>query len=201
MAKPKTKADPKHSTPALTPGLYMARQAYIDEADKLAAQMETKWGCGRLRLLVDPELRIKFDRQRYLLNQAIWYGSLEDLAEQSRRMCNAWNALDAFATAEGLEPAPDKTLELTLIDGTVIVICADIPTANRQGPDGRRKQVLMLDELARMIEAFPELIKAKEVFPGAEVVAAKRHVSDALMGLANSHTPIDSKFEADEIPF
>jgi hypothetical protein len=201
MAKLKTKTDPKHMTPASTPGLYMARQAHIDEADKLAAQMETKWGCGRLRLLVGPELRIKFDRQRYLLNQAIWYGELEDLAEQSRRMCNAWNALDAHATTEGLEPAPDKTLELTLTDGTVVVICADIPTADRQAPDGRRKQVLMLDELARMIETFPELIKAKEVFPGAEVVSAKRHVPDALLGLADSQTPIDAPFPDDPMPF
>jgi hypothetical protein len=201
MAKLKTKADPKHMTPAITPGLYMARQAHIDEADKLAAQMETKWGCGRLRLLVGPELRIKFDRQRYLLNQAIWYGELEELAEQSRRMCNAWNALDQAATALNAPLADERTLELTLTDGTVIVICADIPTSNRQGPDGRRKQVLMLDEIGRMVEAFPELIKAKEVFPGAEVVSVKRHVPDALMGLADSHSPIDSKFEADEIPF
>ena len=39
--------------------------------------MEAKWGCDRLRLLVGPELREKFDRQRYLLNQAIWHGDLE----------------------------------------------------------------------------------------------------------------------------
>jgi hypothetical protein len=197
----KLKQDPKHSTPATTPGLYMARQAHIDEADKLAAQLETKWGCGRLRLLVGPELRIKFDRQRYLLNQAIWYGSLEDLAEQSRRMCNAWNALDQAAMALNAKPSDERTLELTLTDGTVIVICADIPTANRQGPDGRRKQVLMLDELARMIETFPELIKAKEVFPGAEVVSARRHVSDALVGLADSLTPIDEPLPDDALPF
>ena len=201
MAKLKTKIDPKHMTPASTPGLYMARQAHIDEVDKLAAQMETKWGCGKLRLLVGPELRTKFDRQRYLFNQALWYGELEELAEQSRRMCNAWNALDQAATALNAFPAPDKTLELTLADGTVIVICADIPTADRQGPDGRRKQVLMLDEVGRMIEAFPELIKAKETFPGAEVVSAKRHVTDALMGLADSQTPIDEPLPDEALPF
>jgi hypothetical protein len=200
MAKASTK-DTKHSTPALTPGLYMARQAHIDQADKPAAQMETKWGCGRLRLLVDPELRTKFDRQRYLLNQAIWYGPLEDLAEQSRRMCNAWNALDQAATAINAPPSDERTLELTLTDGTVVVICADIPTANRQATDGRRKQVIMLDEVARMLEAFPELIKAKEVFPGAEVVAAKRHVPDALMGLADSQTPIDEPLPDEALPF
>jgi hypothetical protein len=41
-------------------------RACIDEADVTAAQMETRWRAGRLRLLVTPELREKFDRQRYL---------------------------------------------------------------------------------------------------------------------------------------
>ncbi len=57
-------------------GTHIAGRAYLDEADLTASEMEGKWGCGRLRLLVSPELREKFDRQRYLLNQAVWHGEL-----------------------------------------------------------------------------------------------------------------------------
>ena len=59
-------------------GTYIAGRAWLDEADATAAQMEAKWGVDRLRLLVRPELREKFDRQRYLLNRA-------DLARRARR--------------------------------------------------------------------------------------------------------------------
>ena len=71
--KKKTGA-PAERTWASTPGTYIAGQANIDGADKVAVEMEKKWGCDRLRLLVDTELREKFDRQRYLFNAAVWHG-------------------------------------------------------------------------------------------------------------------------------
>jgi hypothetical protein len=49
----------------------IAGKAHLDGVDALAAEMERKWGCDRLRLLVAADLREKFDRQRYFLNQAI----------------------------------------------------------------------------------------------------------------------------------
>ena len=41
--------------------------------------------------------REKFDRQRYLVNQAIWHGELEDVRRETGRMVNAWLALDRVA--------------------------------------------------------------------------------------------------------
>jgi hypothetical protein len=96
---------------ARTPGTYIAGRAYIDGADETAAEMEAKWGCDRLRLLVGPELREKFDRQRYLLNQAIWHGELEAVRREQphgRRMAGAgpgrgcrWQAADLAAGLGG----------------------------------------------------------------------------------------------------
>jgi hypothetical protein len=183
--------------------MYIARQAHIDEVDKLAAKLETKWGCGRLRLLVGPELREKFDRQRYLWNQAIfWYGELEDIRKEAERMCNAWRFLDNEATALKLPPADERSLEVALSDGSVVIICAD-PSALLQASDDRRRQIYSLDEIGRLLEAFPALSKAKHTFPGAEVASARRRVPDALQGLADSEAPIDQPFacDRDEIPF
>jgi hypothetical protein len=170
----------------------------------LVVEFETKWGCGRLRLLVGPELREKFDRQRYLWNQAIWYGELEDVRGQAERMCNAWRFLDMQAVALNVPPADERSLEVTLNDGTVAVICADPSVAAKvldQALDERRKQVWTLDEIGRILDAFPALSKAKHTFPGAEVTKAQRRVPDALQGLADSEAPIDQPFPDDAIPF
>jgi hypothetical protein len=86
---------------ARTNGTYLTGRAYIDGADKTAAEMESKWGADRLRLLVSSELREKFDRQRYLLNQAISHGKLEDVRRESGRMVKAWMALDRAAESTG----------------------------------------------------------------------------------------------------
>ena len=86
---------------ARTNGTYLTGRAYIDGADETASEMEAKWGADRLRLLVSPELREKFDRQRYLLNQAIWHGELEDVRREANRMTTAWLALDRAAAAAG----------------------------------------------------------------------------------------------------
>ena len=79
--KKKTGA-PAERTWASTPGTYIAGQANIDGADKVAVEMEKKWGCDRLRLLVSTEMREKFDRQRYLFNSAVWHGDLRGMAVQ-----------------------------------------------------------------------------------------------------------------------
>src|SRR5258708_6557656 len=97
---PRTMMATEHSW-ARSAGTYIAGRAYLDGADETAAEMEAKWGCDRLRLLVGPELREKFDRQRYLLNQAIWHGELEEVRRESNRMVAAWLALDRAAESAG----------------------------------------------------------------------------------------------------
>ena len=65
-----------------TYGMFITGQAWVDELTLCVEGMERKWGAGRLRLMVGPELREKFDRQRYLTNQAVWHGGLEDVKAQ-----------------------------------------------------------------------------------------------------------------------
>src|ERR1700761_9713547 len=102
---------------ARTNGTYIAGRAHIDGADETACEMEAKWGADRLRLLVSPELREKFDRQRYLLNQAIWHGDLEQVRRESGRMVSAWLALDRAATTAGQQPLSPQVWEVPLEDG------------------------------------------------------------------------------------
>lgn len=176
---------------ARTHGTYIAGRAYIDGADETAAEMEARWGCDRLRLLVSPELREKFDRQRYLLNQAIWHGELEAVRREAGRMVNAWLALDRAATAAGKQPLDPQVWEVTLADGSVAAIVPDTASAHRVVSDGRKLAVYTLDEIGRMLSHWQQANIAKLVFPGAEVTAVRKSVDDPLNAIHDTDERLD----------
>lgn len=175
-------------------GTYIAGRAYIDEADKWAADMETKWGCGRLRLLVQPELREKFDRQRYLLNRAIWHGQLEDVRRESARMVNAWRAADAAAEQSGADKLNPQIMEVVLDSGVVAAIVPDLHHAQFIKREDRRMDVYTLDEIGRLLSAFPALAKIKESWPGAEVTRCKRSIDDPLDSIHDTEDGLEETF-------
>jgi hypothetical protein len=161
-------------------GSYIAGRAYIDEADQMAMAMETKWGAGRLRLLAPPEMREKFDRQRYLLNAAIRHGDLEAVRREAKRMVTAWLALNKTATTAGKPAISPLVWEVALADGTVAAIVPSDDHARAVVAEGRAAVVYTLDEIARFLSAYPDVAKAKLTFPGAEVTAIRKSISDPL---------------------
>lgn len=177
-------------------GTSITGQAYVDEADKLAAEAEAKWGADRLRLLVSPELRAKFDRQRYLLNQAIWHGDLEAVRRESERMATAWQVLDRAAEHAGADPLDPMVWEIPLKDGSVAALVPDSSHAHRVVASGRKVKVYTLEEIARLIDGFPALSEAKLIFPGATITAVRRSIPDPIDGIADTSHPID-----DPLPF
>lgn len=198
-----TKSSPLDSRPlgggdtwARTHGGYIAGRAYLDGADQTACEMEAKWGADRLRLLVGPELREKFDRQRYLLNQAVWHGELESVRRESGRMVKAWQALDAAATAAGKAPLSPLVWEVALADGSVAAIVPSDDHAAAVRAEGRKVAVYTLDELGRFLSAYPDVARARAVFPGAEVTHVSKRVSDPLDAIADTGDALD-----DDIPF
>ena len=96
---------------------WLQGRAALDDTDALAIELERKWGCGRLRLLVSTELRARFDSQRWKLAQAQWHGGLEDVVREAGRMARAWRALDTAAEAGGAAPLSPEVWELSLSDG------------------------------------------------------------------------------------
>lgn len=203
MAKPKQKEKIVHPLGEASKAdwsksnaTYLAGRAAMDGTDELAAQMEIKWGVGRLRLLVPEDLRLKFDRQRYLYNQAIWHGDLEAVRRESVRMATAWRALDKAATGADQSVADPGFSEIQLDDGTVAFIARGEYPGRPQNVEGRKAAVYTLEEIGRLLSAYPEIAKAKEVFPGAEVVSIRRTAPrDPLDAIADTGEPLD------EIPF
>jgi hypothetical protein len=174
---------------ARTPGTYIAGRAYLDGADETAAEMEAKWGCDRLRLLVGPELREKFDRQRYLLNQAIWHGELEAVRREAGRMVVAWQALDRVATEAGKGCLSPEVWEVALADGSVAAIVPDDAHAHAVIAEGRQVAVYTLEEIARLLSNYP-IAKVKMVSPGATVTAVRRSVEDPLKAIHDTRESI-----------
>jgi len=176
---------------ARKPGTYIAGRAYLDGADETAAEMEAKWGCDRLRLLVSPELREKFDRQRYLLNQAIWHGELEAVRRESNRMVAAWLALDRAAVAAGKGALSPEVWEVPLSDGSVAAIVPDDAAAHGVISEGRKVSVFTLEEIGRLLSGYPDIAKAKLSFPGATITAVRRSVEDPLKAIQDTKEPLD----------
>lgn len=176
---------------ARTHGTYISGRAYIDGADETAAELEAKWGCDRLRLLVAPDLREKFDRQRYLFNQAVWHGELEEVRREAGRMVNAWLALDRAAVAAGKLPLAPEVWEVPLEGGKVAAIVQDYAHARAVVAEGREVSVFTLEEIGRLLSNYPQLAQAKLTFPGATITAVKRSVDDPLDAVQDTDQALD----------
>jgi len=150
-------------------GMFITGRSFIDPVDNLAREMERKWGVGRLRLLVSQDLREKYDKQRYLFNQAIQFGDLSDLQDQCRRMANAWLALDVAAVEANAAVLVPEVWEIALEDGSVLAICPDHVSAGAVAAQGRQVVVVTLQEIAKLYEHFRKLIEVKLQWPGAMV--------------------------------
>jgi len=180
MSKVKNDAHRRDTRWNATYGTYLSGQAAIDGADAVAIAMEKCWGIDRLRLLVSPELREKFDRQRFLYNTAIRSGDLQEVLTQSARMIKAWNALDMAAESAGQPPRASEAMETTLADGTVVAIVFDDTEAKRVVRSGRRVVVYTLEELGRILDHYAEVGKVKAAFPGASVTIIRKSIQDPL---------------------
>jgi len=174
-------------------GTYIAGSEHVDEMDLMAVEMERKWGVDRLRLLVPLDLREKFDRQRYLVNQALWHGNLEGVKRETSRMVKAYQALDAAAQTAGKKPISAEVWEIPLPDGTVAALVKTNAEAHKVVSEGRQMAVYTLDEIGRLIAGFPQILKAKEIFEGAQITAVRTNISDPLQAVATSELGLDDE--------
>jgi hypothetical protein len=149
-------------------------QSAIDGLDAVATEMERKWGRGRLRLLVDNDMRIKFDRQAIKFNDAVWDTDADRAEKAAAAMIRGWKALDQAATAAGAKPLSPVVWETTKQDGTVIALVRTLAEASAVAAEGRQVEVWTIDEVARLSDATGFVAKVKQTFPGAKIVDASK---------------------------
>ena len=180
-------------------GTYIAGCSHIDGVSALAADLERRWGCDRLRLLVDQPLREKFDRQRYLFNAAITNGELADVERESRRMRTAWLAVERAALDAGAKGIDPITMEVAMDDGTVLIITPTNAEAKvtLDQVAGRKAVVYTLEEVARIVAHYRDVVNMKLSYPGSEVTRVSKGVADPLDGIryaTDFEDPMDDLF-------
>jgi hypothetical protein len=157
----------------MTPRNAITIQSLLDGLDAAAVEMEKRWGVGRLRLLVSDDLRERFDRQVQRLNAVALDGSDDELRATVEAMRRGWLALDQAARASGAPELHPDIWEIRLADGTVAALCRTGAEAHAVVRTKRYVSIWTADEIARVIDGFPDIAKAKAIFPGATVEAVR----------------------------
>ncbi len=160
----------------------LAIKSVIDGVDHVAVEMETKWGVGRLRLLVVDDMRERFDRQAALFNEAVFTNDVKAVRRHGEGMRQAWQALDKYASDYRFCRIDPTVWEVNGPDGVIAVVRTN-PEAHAIVREGRAVEVWTLDEVARVIAAHRDTIgEAKRVFPGAEVIDVRVRSIDEAVG-------------------
>ena len=135
------------------------------------------WGIDRLVWLVDSELREKV----WLQLERVWHAQEsrddEKLNKAVRGMCKAYDAMEAWAAANGVSELPDvKQIEHQREDGTVFVIVPDEKAKRlycQQWPGSTDRQVWTAAEIAIIVakQAGGQLSEIKKLWPDSKLVA------------------------------
>jgi len=189
---PPTKQQLEMSRKVFAPTQHL-QKSVIDGVDFIANQMERKWGIGRLRLIVDEQLRIKFDAQLEKFNAAIEANQTDLISVQAEGMKRAWQALDKAADNAGQKPLSAEVWEVTLPgSGRVVAVVRTSEKAHLVVTP--ECETWTLSEISHLIEHAGTLVAdIKRTFPGAEITA--------IHGKTN---PPDKPFDwskGDDIPF
>lgn len=140
--------------------------------DRLARDMERKWGCGRLPSLVDPELAARFGRAQDKLNEAIRLNAPHEIARRVGVVMRGWQALDDDATRAGADRLPARTIGVEHGGRAWVVVLdpVDYDKARADHIGGGR-----VVALAELIEAYKivsgRIAGVLEAFPGAQIRA------------------------------
>jgi hypothetical protein len=157
--------------------------------DAMAAELELRWGAGKLETLVTPETAAKFESARAKLDVAIFNRDPEVVIQRAGVMVRGWKALEAEALRLGHKPMPPELWYATAPaefgdEQMQFVIAKDNSAATLAQTD---LPVYTVTEVARIIRAWRGNLgvdTVKDIFAGAEIIR------------------IDGEFEEDkEMPF
>ena len=139
--------------------------------DRIAVDMEGKWGVGRLVRLVSPEMAARFGSAKDKLNEAIRSNDGEAVANRAAVLIRGWQALDKAATDAGCEALPLRTVAVQH-NGRAYVIAWDGADVHKAAKLSRTPEnVVSVHELLVAYEALRNRLDGvKQVFPGAELI-------------------------------
>ena len=157
---------------------YSTAKAILDGVDEVVAASERTWGVGRLRLLVEDDLRARWDRQWLAWCRACEAYDLAAIRTQGAAVRRAIAVLEAEAVAAGHRPLRPDVWEVGH-EGRAIAVCRTSAEAGVVARDRRDLEVWTVEELVRVALSGRSAVSAvKQNFPGAEVVAMRSPAPD-----------------------
>jgi hypothetical protein len=135
-----------------------------------------KWGIDRLVWLVDTELREKVWAQLERVWQAQESRDDQKLDKAVKGMCKAYQAMEDWATANGVSELPDvRQIEHQQPDGTVFVVLQDERAKRlylQQWPGTTDRVVWTMAEIALIVgqQAQGQINEIKRLWPDSQVV-------------------------------
>lgn len=149
----------------------------IQTVDRHAKELNKRWGMNRLPHLVPIAEAERFVRAKRKWELACWEcaGSLDPadldrVRKQGESMMRGYDHLARLAIEAGHDFAPPQVWEFELEDGTPVILVRDRSELAQVDTGGRAAQVWSLDEIAAIIAKLPMMARAKECFPGAEII-------------------------------
>lgn len=136
-----------------------------------------KWGIDRLIWLVDSELREKVWAQLERVYQAQESRDDVRLDKAVKGMCKAYQAMEDWATANGVSELPDvRQIEHQQPDGTVFVVVPDERAKRlylQQWPGTTDRVVWTMAEIALIVgqQAQGQINEIKRLWPDSQVVS------------------------------
>ncbi len=176
MKRPHAKPFDRLLAPAATAGEIAADYA-TQPFDRVARQMEQRWGIDRLVGLQTPEVAAKFGARMGQLNDAINAGDPDKAAELATICIANLRRMDEIATAAGHKPMPPEVWEFDF-DGERFTILRDgdlWPVLRALRGDDVR--YFTMREVAHALKAKIDgtwIDEIRSQFPGAEVNAIRR---------------------------
>lgn len=152
---------------------------WLDKLDDTARGYESKWGVGRLPIICDPALAVKFDRQVEKLRDAQDKKDLTSFRALAEGMIRAWAALEASAVERGESPCDVDYYEGETKSGRIFRVCKNLSDARAMAE--KDIAVFSMEEIGNMLDSKCEILRVvKEEFPGAEIVDSNEPIEDEI---------------------
>ena len=156
-------------------------RASLKSVDKVARDMEQRWGIGKLEQLADPALATRFEQARQNFNHALGQESISEVVAKAEDMIRGWRIIEKKVLEAGHKPECEKVWHMVNDEGKKYAFVNDSSDHVYFDND---ITVISMEEVIRIIEAhYKEVyVDIKSSFPGAEItkITKKEELDDVL---------------------